>query len=260
MSQKILEAGKNIGIYLLAQTEMVEGTLNRFLSDRGFDKYVHDAVHPADELPEVAGRVCYMSFGDSRRKAGDGVSQSEKYLDNIREVGHGSVLEHPSFTFLIAGIDRNLTHELVRHRVGVGYSQLSSRYVDLRDYAVICPSSIMRRKEFFDAWIESVAKAMTTYSLIYDTLRAEGMEKKVAREDAMSVLPGAIETIMVFTVNVRALRHIFLLRGSLGAKKDIRMMSVKLWKLVNHLNCFRGITLQVDDVRGEYLVNANPKL
>jgi thymidylate synthase (FAD) len=40
------------------------------------------------------------------------------------------VLEHAQFTFFITGVSRGLTHELVRHRVGVAISQRSTRYVD----------------------------------------------------------------------------------------------------------------------------------
>ena len=45
------------------------------------------------------------------------------------EVGHGSVLNTPS-ELLFTGVSRALTHELIRHRSGFGYSQLSQRYVD----------------------------------------------------------------------------------------------------------------------------------
>ena len=47
-------------------------------------------------------------------------------------VGHGSVLEHAVWNFIIAGVNRSYTHELIRHRTGFGYSQFSQRYVDDR--------------------------------------------------------------------------------------------------------------------------------
>ena len=41
-----------------------------------------------------------------------------------------SVLEHAVWNFVFTGISRTCTHELIRHRAGFGYSQLSQRYVD----------------------------------------------------------------------------------------------------------------------------------
>jgi thymidylate synthase (FAD) len=51
------------------------------------------------------------------------------YLRHIKESGHGSVLEHVNYSLLIWGVSRALTHELVRHRAGFGFSQVSQRYV-----------------------------------------------------------------------------------------------------------------------------------
>ena len=52
------------------------------------------------------------------------------YIQHIKETGHGSVLEHAVWSLIFTDVSRSLTHELVRHRAGVGYSQLRQRYVD----------------------------------------------------------------------------------------------------------------------------------
>ncbi len=83
-----------------------------------------DAGYGAQFLCEMAGRLCYMSFGAPRPGG------NKAYLDRIRESGHGSVLEHPTWSFIFCSTSRSLTHELVRHRVGKAYSQLSQRYCD----------------------------------------------------------------------------------------------------------------------------------
>ena len=54
-----------------------------------------------------------------------------KYLQNILRSGHGSVLEHVSFTFVLHNVCRVFTHELVRHRPGTAISQESLRFVRL---------------------------------------------------------------------------------------------------------------------------------
>ena len=83
-----------------------------------------DTEVAGEHLAEVAGRVCYMSFAKPRPGG------NQAYLDHILEVGHGSVLEHAVWNFVFTGVSRSLTHELIRHRAGFGYSQLSQRYVD----------------------------------------------------------------------------------------------------------------------------------
>lgn len=69
----------------------------------------------AQKIIETAGRTCYDSFGQGR--------DSDEYAEHILEVGHGSVLEHAQYTFFITGVSRGMTHELVRHRIGVAISQ-----------------------------------------------------------------------------------------------------------------------------------------
>ena len=96
----------------------------------GGEEFVDAAV-----LAEAAGRVCYMSYEKGR--------EHNAYLQNILESGHGSTLEHSSFSFLLEGISRSLTHELVRHRQGCSYSQLSQRYVDGSHIEFVVPPKLL---------------------------------------------------------------------------------------------------------------------
>ena len=124
----------------MVNLEALRGFLNGFDRDLEFDDYLDDAPIGAGEdgeldlldeqagaeVTKVAGQLCYMSFGPERTLNRD----AGKYLENIRTQRHGSVLEHPNYTFLLYGAGRAFTHELVRHRVGVAYSQVSQRFVD----------------------------------------------------------------------------------------------------------------------------------
>ena len=102
--------------------------LDNFGPELGFQEYLADPdpLPPAEQLVKYAGQQCYLSFGPKRSWNKD----VAKYLTNIKQSGHGSVLEHAVFVFDVWGVSRSLTHELVRHRSGWGYSQLSQRYVD----------------------------------------------------------------------------------------------------------------------------------
>ncbi len=90
-----------------------------------------------ERLAEFAGRLCYMSQKNPANRT------TRDYLENIKKQGHGSVLEHANYSLLLEGISRSLTHELVRHRAGFAYSQLSQRYVDESDAAFVVPPAIL---------------------------------------------------------------------------------------------------------------------
>src|SRR5512134_1123720 len=89
-----------------------------------------------ERLAEFAGRICYMSQGNPAGRT------TAEYLTNILKQGHGSVFEHAVYVVLIEGISRSCSHELVRHRAGFGYSQLSQRYVDESHAAFVMPPAI----------------------------------------------------------------------------------------------------------------------
>src|SRR5215471_7433413 len=110
-------------VYILGRQVTDDEQIERFLADHGVS-WQTDTEIAAEHLVETAGRVCYMSFVKPRPGG------NQAYIGHILEVGHGSVLEHGVWNLLITGVSRSLTHELIRHRAGFGYSQLSQRYVD----------------------------------------------------------------------------------------------------------------------------------
>ena len=112
-------------VYLLGRQSIDPNELDRFLTDHGASTWQTDTEIAGEKLAEIAGRVCYLSF--ARPRPGG----NHAYLGHILEVGHGSVLEHAVWNFVFTGVSRTLTHELIRHRAGTGFSQLSQRYVDV---------------------------------------------------------------------------------------------------------------------------------
>src|SRR5579859_2644427 len=142
-------------VYLLGRQAVVEDELARFLNDEGM-VFTTDTPVAAEVLNEVAGRVCYMSFGKGRKS-------NQEYLENILSSKHGSVLEHAVWNLLITGVSRALTHELVRHRAGFGYSQLSQRYVDESETDFVEPDVIAGDPELHALWLEAVESAQRAY-------------------------------------------------------------------------------------------------
>src|SRR3954468_24942198 len=110
-----------------------------------------------ERLAEFAGRLCYMSQANPAKRP------TREYLDNIKKQGHGSVLEHANYTLLFEGVSRSLTHELVRHRAGFAYSQLSQRYVDESNASFVVPPAIAGEEALESAWRSQVDGALASY-------------------------------------------------------------------------------------------------
>jgi thymidylate synthase (FAD) len=186
-----------------------------------------------ERLAEFAGRLCYMSQRNPASRA------TREYLENIKRQGHGSVLEHASYSVLFEGVSRSLTHELVRHRAGWAYSQLSQRYVDESEANFVVPPAIVGDEALETAWREQIDAAQRSYVALVERL----MEKygwvadkvhrrKMAREAARGVLPNSTETKIVVTGNARAWRTMLELRASEGAELEIRRLAVAALRLL----------------------------
>jgi thymidylate synthase (FAD) len=180
-----------------------------------------------ERLAEFAGRLCYMS---QRNPAG---RSTREYLENIKKQGHGSVLEHANYSLLLEGVSRSLTHELVRHRAGFAYSQLSQRYVDESDACFVMPPALIGDEALEGAWRTQVEGALTSYVGLVESLMTRYAwvddkvhRRKMAREAARGVLPNSTETKIVVTGNARAWRTMLELRSSEAAELEIRRMAV----------------------------------
>ncbi|MCC6927697.1 MAG: FAD-dependent thymidylate synthase [Gemmatimonadaceae bacterium] len=187
----------------------------------------HGESTDGERLAEFAGRLCYMS---QRNPAG---RSTREYLENILKQGHGSVLEHATYSLLLEGISRSLTHELVRHRAGFAYSQLSQRYVDESEAAFVVPPAIVGDEALEKTWRDQVESAQKTYVALVDDLMQRYSwvsdkvhRRKMAREAARGVLPNSTETKIVVTGNVRAWRTMLELRCGEGAEQEIRRLGL----------------------------------
>ena len=204
-----------------------------------------------ERIAEFAGRLCYMS---QHNPAGRSTAE---YLRNILKQGHGSVFEHSTYVMLIEGISRSCSHELVRHRAGWGYSQLSQRYVDESHAAFVMPPAIQGDPTLEEEWTEQVKVAqaayvtaveqlMTRYAWVEDKVH----RRKLAREAARSVLPNATEVKIVVSANVRAWRTMLELRLGEGAELEIRRMAVA---------CLRVLQQEVPSVFADFEIYQSPE-
>ena len=186
-----------------------------------------------ERIAEFAGRLCYMSQHNPAGRT------TAEYLRNILKQGHGSVFEHSTYVMLIEGISRSCSHELVRHRAGWGYSQLSQRYVDESHAAFVVPPAMLGDAPLEAAWLAQVTAAQAAYvAAVEDLMRRyewvadKVHRRKMAREAARSLLPNATETKIVVSGNVRAWRTMLELRCGEGAEQEIRRAAVAVLRVL----------------------------
>lgn len=175
-----------------------------------------DYTPEPERVVAMAARLCYSASGAEELAERLDEASVRKMVRKMVKIGHGSTLEHASFTFGVEGVSRVLTHQLVRHRIA-SYDQQSQRYVAAHGFAYITPPSIAAQPEAkarYDKLIADIRAA-------YDELTALGIPK----EDARYVLANATETKILVTMNARSLLHFFNLRCCLRAQWEIREMA-----------------------------------
>ncbi|MFA5369991.1 MAG: FAD-dependent thymidylate synthase [Candidatus Omnitrophota bacterium] len=170
-----------------------------------------------------AARQCY-----SKRQASDiyddkNIRSDEKkrFIEKIISLGHESPLEHATLTFSVKGVSRALTHQLVRHRLA-SYSQQSQRYVEATDFNFVLPVSIEKNAAAKKIFVLSMKNARRDYKKIIELLKTAGTGKEKAAEDARFVLPQAVETMIVVSMNCRQLLYFFSQRCCERAQWEIR--------------------------------------
>ena len=175
-----------------------------------------------DRLVVAAALLCYQKGGPEQayRRAGDEKLRGRLFGELVRQ-GHGSVLEHPSFTFGIEGISRACSHQLVRHRISA-YNQQSQRYVDVGDPEYfVKPESLEGDGGRFE---EIIGETVGYYRDIVEQFRGEGKTAEQAQEDARYILPNATMTNLIWTTNLRNLLHVCHVRMCSRAQWEIRRL------------------------------------
>jgi thymidylate synthase (FAD) len=195
-----------------------------------------DAASSGEALAEYAGRSCYESW----HKPNPATATNDAYIEHILQVGHYSVLEHPTATIRLRGVSRAFTHEMIRHR-HFSPSQLSQRYAPAGARYTVPPlyqndqfsldvlQEIAERTE--DAYRRLVAHWDALLLARHPDMPATA-RRKAAREAARSVLPNMTETRIVLTANLRAWRHFIDLRATAAADAEMRTVAVAVLRVL----------------------------
>lgn len=246
--------------------------LSGFPPELEFDQYIgSEPDMPAGtRIVRTGGELCYLSFGPKRTKDPD------RYIKHLLEMGHGSVFEHAVVTFVIWGISRSCSHELVRHRAGFAYSQLSQRYVGAVEVKTqeggrrnISTLRYVERPEYqgtpalhqlfldridgntasYESLAEQLIQRERDLGIVADTPGERTEQRKRVRQAARSLLFNETETAIQVTANLRAWRHFIEMRCSEGAEIEIRILAEALYRCL----------VQVDaTVFGDYTLTPLP--
>jgi len=176
------------------------------------------AITPnAEKVIETAARTCYCSQAKICPDSGSYL------IHKVIENGHHSVLEHAYVTFLITGVSRSFTHQLVRHRL-CAFSQRSQRYVNEEKFAFVEPESIAEDPEAHATFVRFMEEARAVYEKLG--------QLNITKQDRRFVLPNAVQSEIVISADFRELRHIFCVRCDRHAQDEIRQVALAMLKLM----------------------------
>jgi thymidylate synthase (FAD) len=194
---------------------------------------------------EGAGRTCY--------KSEEAITEDsyKKFIPMLMGKNHESVLEHATISVRLI-TSRSVSHELVRHRIGVAYSQESQRYcnyskdkfdhhitfilpcwlnsdLDWDEYGFVDHESIAKEKLNLPSteicWLNNMLRS----EIDYMDLISNGWKPEQARD----VLPNTTKTEIFITANVREWIHILDLRCSPAAHPQMRDLMFPVLKEFN---------------------------
>lgn len=231
----------DITVHIIARSTVSQVGVQQWLQRLGADNYdpEFDKKTPAELLVELAGRRCYMSFEPGLNPNVTKIRKDlAEYLENILKSAHGSVLEHATYTFAFEGVSRVFTGEMNRHRAGVAISEGSMRYIRFEDMGYWIPTSIqdapgdsaelLTKKSItrmlFKRAFEDAEKHYAALQEVWKEELAPTSQfhsKKQITSMMRRIVPMGIATGGVWTMNLRALRHIITMRTSSAAEEEI---------------------------------------
>ncbi len=268
----------DIGIFQIGRSSVDEHEVQRWMEYLGATKFGDEFVSELDQaltepaaIIAIAAKRCYMSFEPGLNP---NVTRVRKvyveYFDNILKSGHGSVLEHATFTFALEGVSRVFTAEMNRHRAGWAISEGSLRFIRFdKDIGYWIPTSIqgddvVENVHGLTAEVKSYIKGLTDRG--YDDLAVRKHLTRIIFDDVFSyvenrygqllaiwdmekadqsfaykktitsalrrIVPLGVATGGVWTGNVRALRHVLAMRCSPAAEEEILHVFSRIAQMV----------------------------
>ena len=228
-------------IELIARPSVDLGALERYLKTVGGDSWLQmrreqdEGINDGQLLVEAAGRACYRSWTEGLNPNVTRVRRDQKeYFLNILRSGHGSVLEHANYSFIIWDVSRVFTHELVRHRAGSAFSQESLRFVRIKDLPFRIPESLEPLRTNIVSILETLEEFQVSAAEHFG-LDEQGVNfhtKKEITSALRRLAPEGMSTMIIWTANIRTLRHVIQARTDRGAEEELRIVFNKIGEIM----------------------------
>jgi len=229
-------------VHLIARPSVDLDGMRAYLEDVGGASWLErreseagDGLNSAQLLIEFCGRVCYRSWEPGLNRNVSRVRHDQReYLGNLLSSLHGSVLEHANFSFVFRNVSRVFTHELVRHRAGSAFSQESLRYVRLTDIGFRVPPALEPIRDQVLTLVEQLEEFQLSAAeeLGLDDDGVPFAVKKEVTSALRRLAPIGLSTDIVWTANVRTLRHVVEMRTAPGAEEELRMVFDRVAEIV----------------------------
>jgi thymidylate synthase (FAD) len=221
-------------VFLIARPSIdLEGML-AYLRDVGGESWLERRLGEADGelnagelIVEFGGRACYRSWEPGLNPNVSKVRTDQReYFANILRSAHGSVLEHANYSFALRNCSRVFTHEIVRHRAGSAFSQESLRYVRLTDIGFRVPPALEPVRARVLAIVEQLEEFQRSAAeeLGIEETGVPFHVKKEVTSALRRLAPIGLSTDIIWTANVRTLRHVIEMRTAAGAEEELRLV------------------------------------
>jgi thymidylate synthase (FAD) len=184
-----------------------------------------EQLNDGELLAEFGGRMCYRSWEPGLNPNVTRIRTDQKeYFANVLRSAHGSVLEHANFSFAFRNVSRVFTHELIRHRAGSAFSQESLRYVRLTDIGFRVPPALEPLRDQVISLVEQLEEFQLSAAeqLDIDSGELPFHVKKEITSALRRLAPTGLSTDILWTANVRTLRHVIEMRTDPGAEEELR--------------------------------------
>lgn len=230
-------------VFLISRPSVDLDAVRDYLREVGGESWLEMRLAGGEEernaaqlLVEFAGRACYRSWEPGLNPNVTRIREDQReYLGNLLASLHGSVLEHANYSFAFHNVSRVFTHELVRHRAGSAFSQESLRYVRLADIGFRVPPALEPVREQVVSLVEQLEEFQVSAAEEMG-LDDEGVPFSVKKEVTSALrrlAPIGLSTDIIWTANLRTLRHVVEMRTAPGAEEELRLVFDEVGRIMS---------------------------
>lgn len=184
----------------------------------------------ADEMKKemrVAGWMASVST--------DTEADQMKIAEHCAKSGHGTPFRATRFVFEVSEVSRVLSHELVRHEIGLAKVQRSQRYVKEDGFTYTTPDSLKGKTIQIQIPNTDPPYQQMSFEDVQSLLEqfyTGALEQGVKAEDARYILSNATHTKLHLSFDLEALQQFCYRRCCTRAQWEIRELAEIIKKLI----------------------------